>query len=111
MNAVDFVFTASAVTQTKTVPSPGIVEAIQVDGPSGAVTVAVKAIAGGVTQTLYSKGTPVEGCFYVRTRMQTIAGADNSGAGEFTNFIIPPNGVLQVTASGTWTGNIRVILR
>ena len=111
MNAVDFVFTASAVTQIKTSPTQGIVEAVLIDAPSGAVTITVNAISGGVTQAIYAKATPVEGCFYVRTRMQTNAGADNSGAGEFTNFIIPPNGLLQVTASGTWTGNIRVILR
>ena len=126
MDSLDFVFTEETSTKTLDADWPGgylagiIISGINLH--SGTPTLAVKALYKGIhddaTPTegegtavdLYSKASPAVGTFSPFTRMQTTAGADNSGAGEFTRFFIPSGSIIEVSSSANLTADVTVVI-
>ena len=118
MDSLDFVFTEETSTKTLSAGSGGYLAGIIISGRnlhSGTPTLAVKVLykgihADGSAVTFYSKASPADGTFSPFTRMQTTAGADNSGAGEFTKFVVPPSATIEAETDGAWTGDVRVVI-
>ena len=42
--------------------------------------------------------------------MQTTAGADNSGAGEFTKFVIPAGSTIEASSSANLTADVTLVI-
>ncbi|MDA1348042.1 MAG: hypothetical protein O3A47_04135 [Chloroflexi bacterium] len=109
-NVVDFTF-ATAVAETQTsMKVHGEVQGVLIDHTSGTPTLTINIVCNGVTQVIYTKASPADGAFNPVRRMQTTAGADNSGAGEYTHFYAPKGSVITAVVGAAWTGNIRVAL-
>jgi hypothetical protein len=115
MDAVQFLFTASAVTQTSKPVTPGEVMKVVIQETTGtpALTLAIVTTTPDgltITETLMSL-TSADGAYTPVTRMQTEGGANLSGAGEFVRFVIPPGSVITAAVDGTWTGSVVIAVR
>ena len=118
MDSLDFVFTEETSTKTLSAGSGGYLAGIIISGrnlQSGTPTLAVKVLykgihADGSAVTFYSKASPADGTFSPFTRMQTTAGADNSGAGEFTKFVIPAGSTIEASSSANLTADVTLVI-
>ena len=102
---------SGAATETKPLSTPGEIMGVWVEHSSGSGDITLTIEAYGVSTTVYTEATPADGAFNPVRRMQTTAGADNSGAGEFHHFWVPDGGLLKLTIAAAWTGNVIVSMR
>ena len=116
MDALDFVFANETATKTLSAGLGGYIAGIVINHHAGTPTLTVKIQAKCATQDdiiesiCYSKSSPADGILQPFQRMQTTAGAPNSGAGEFTKFVVPPSATIEAETDGAWTGDVRVVI-
>ena len=105
------VVATGADTATDLSRASGEIMGVWVNHASGTGDITLSIEAFGNSTTVYTEATPADGAFNPVRRMQTTAGADNSGAGEFQHFYLPEGGHLLLTIAAAWTGAVYVALR
>lgn len=88
----------------------GEIMGVWVNHSSGTGDITLSIIEEGQSTTVYTQATPVDGVFNPVRRMQTTAGADATGAGEWHHFYIPNGATLRLATAAAWTGNMSVAI-
>ena len=91
--------------------TPGEIMGVWVNHASGTGDITLAIVYEAQATTFYTEATPVDGVFTPVTRMQTTAGADASGAGEWVRFYCPSGGHIRLTIAAAWTGSVSVAIR
>jgi len=91
--------------------TPGEIMGVWVNHASGTGDITLAIVFEGQATTVYTEATPVDGVFNPVRRMQTTAGADATGAGEFQHFYIPEGAHLRLTIAAAWEGTMSVAIR